>query len=171
MASVETNEKRKLVAMGAVAGAVATLALIAGAQKVASLFCTLARARASPELSAAISEAKLSPEECSVRLSQLELAMEIKAKSTKPPPDADMVKPLAEMKISRVDMFHYLEVAHHVVREQKKKKLRLEKSEPLFVGIAAMAGCGKSTFVVILRMLLEQVLKVGRVQEVGDVSS
>ena len=162
MASVETNEKRKLVVLGAVAGAVATLALI----KVASLFSALARAQASPELSAAIAEAKLSPEERPVRLSQLELAMEIKAKSTEPPPDTDMVKPLAEMTISRVDMFHYLEVAHHVVREQKKKQ-RLGKSEPLFVGIAAMAGCGKSSFVVILRMLLEQVLKVGRVQEVG----
>ena len=159
----ESSDGRKLVAMGAVAGACATLALIAGAQF--ALSSREARAQTSlPGLSTVVTEAELSAKEASLRLSQLELAMEIKRKSTEAPV-GDMVKSLAEMTISRVDMFRYLEVAHHVAREQKEKR-QLGESGPLFVGIAAMAGCGKSTFVVILRMLLESVLKVGRVQEV-----
>ena len=99
-----------------------------------------------------------------VRLSELVLAMAIIARSTEPPPDTDNIKPLAEMIISRADMWYYLEVAHHVAR------LRAEQAAEdgaLVLGLVAMAGCGKSTVVQIIRMLLECVLEVGRVQEVA----
>ena len=73
----------------------------------------------------------------------------------------DNVKALCDVTCSRKDMEAYLELAKRLAG------LRCEDGSAPIAGLCAPAGGGKSTLVQILRVLLEDVLHVGQVVEVG----
>ena len=89
---------------------------------------------------------------------QVTEALEIKSTAYKSA--GDDVKPLAALSCDASDMWRYLQLAKRIAAIRPKEGAAV-------VGICAPTGAGKSTLVQILRMLLEDILKVGQTVEVS----